>query len=134
MPQDPVPPPATSLPPAGPAIAGPRWPLAAGALLAAASVALAAYASHGVGGAVQARLLLAAVFGFGHGVALAALAPLAAGGLARWALPGMLAGVLLFSGSLAASHWFGSPTSAAPFGGGLMILSWLLLAVHAVGR
>lgn len=112
--------------------AAPRWPLAAGAVLAAVSIALAAYASHGVDGAMQARLQLAAVFGFGHGLALAALAPLAVRGPARWALPGMLAGVLLFSGSLAASHWFGGPTTLAPFGGSLMILSWLLLAVHAM--
>ncbi|HET7410037.1 MAG TPA: DUF423 domain-containing protein [Paracoccaceae bacterium] len=121
-------------PSASPSHSAPRWPLAAGALLAAISIALAAYASHGVGGAVQARLQLAAVFGFGHGVALAALAPLAVRGFARWALPGMLAGVLLFSGSLVASHWLGTPTTLAPFGGSLMILAWLLLAIGAMRR
>lgn len=114
--------------------AAPRWPVAAGALTAAASVALGAYAAHGVDGAVQARLQLAAVFGFGHGVALAALAPLAAGAIARWALAGMLLGVLLFSGSLAASHWLGASTALAPLGGSLLILSWLLLAVGAMRR
>jgi hypothetical protein len=45
---------------------------AAGAVLAAAAVALAAYAAHGASGPEQGRLLHAALFGFGHGVALAA--------------------------------------------------------------
>lgn len=112
----------------------PRWPRAAGALLAAASIALAAYASHGVGGAVQARLMLAAVFGFGHGLALAALAPLGVRWLARLALFGWLGGTLLFSGSLAASHVLGTSTALAPIGGSVLILSWLLLAVDAMRR
>lgn len=112
----------------------PRWPLVAGGLLAAVSIALAAYASHGVGGAVQARLQLAAVFGFGHGLALAALASRAARTLGRLALLGWLAGALLFSGSLAASHWLGSSTALAPLGGSLLILGWLLLAVDALKR
>ena len=45
-----------------------------GGLLAAAAVGLSAYASHGVGdGQAQANLQTAALFGFGHGLALAAL-------------------------------------------------------------
>ena len=112
----------------------PRWPRVGGALLAAASIALAAYASHGVGGAVQARLMLAAVFGFGHGLALAALAPLAVRWVARIALFGWLIGTLLFSGSLAASHFLGASTALAPIGGSVLILAWLLLAVDAMRR
>lgn len=83
---------------------------------------------------MQARLLLAAVLAFGHGVALAALAPAAVRRLARGALFGLLAGVLLFSGSLAASHFLGTSTALAPFGGGLLILAWLLYAADAARR
>lgn len=111
-----------------------RYLAATGAVLAAASVALAAYASHGVDGDAQTRLQLAAVFAFGHGLALAALAPRATSRLALLAVTGLLVGVLLFAGSLVAAHFFGTTTQLAPFGGSLMILSWLLHAVDAVRR
>jgi uncharacterized membrane protein YgdD (TMEM256/DUF423 family) len=74
------------------------------------------------------------VFAFGHGIALAALAPRAANALAVIALAGLLLGTLLFSGSLVGAHAVGMPTSLAPFGGGLMILAWLLWAVDAGRR
>lgn len=77
---------------------------------------------------------MAAVFAFGHGVALATLAPQAVRTLARIALAAMLLGVLCFSGSLAAAHFLGTPTSLAPFGGSLMILSWLVFAIDALRR
>ena len=99
---------------------------AGGSLLAAFGVALAAYAAHGAEGVAQTRLAQAAAFAFGHGLALAALAPLAAGRLATAALAAMLAGVLLFSGSLAGAALLGWPTALAPFGGTLMIGGWLL--------
>ena len=51
---------------------------AAGAVLAALSVALSAYAAHVADPAAQSRLQMAALFAFGHGIALAALAPRAA--------------------------------------------------------
>lgn len=101
---------------------------ASGALLAALAVALAAYASHAAGPDAGARLGLSAAFAFGHGLALAALAPRAAGRLAMAALFAMLLGVLLFAGSLAGAHFFGLPTRLAPTGGSLMILGWLLHA------
>jgi len=107
----------------------------AGAVLAAAAVALAAYASHAAGPDAGTRLGIAAAFAFGHGLALAALAPRAAGdrpGLAAlWLL---LLGVLLFSGSLAGAHFLGLPTRMAPLGGSLMMLGWLLHAVAAWRR
>lgn len=112
----------------------PRYLAATGAVLAGASVALAAYASHGADGDAQMRLQLAAAFAFGHGLALAALAPRASRRLALLALAALLAGVLLFSGSLVAAHVFGATTRLAPFGGGLMIVAWLLHAVDAVRR
>lgn len=103
-----------------------RWLAAAGSLLAALSVALSAYAMHAAAPAARERLLLAAAFGFGHGAALAALAPLAQrpGALCAQAL--LLAGVLLFAGSLVAAVLLSAPTVLAPYGGGLMILGWLL--------
>jgi uncharacterized membrane protein YgdD (TMEM256/DUF423 family) len=106
----------------------------AGAVLAAASVALAAHASHGVGPEVRGQLQLAAVFGFGHGVALAALAPRAWHGLGRAALAGLLLGTLLFSGSLVCAYLFDLPTRLVPLGGGLMILAWLVQAIDAGRR
>lgn len=106
----------------------------AGAVLASASVALAAYASHGVTDEAREHLLMAAVFAFGHGLALSALAPLARRRLSRWALAGLCLGVLLFSGSLVGAHAFGLPTRLAPTGGSLMILAWLVYAIDAARR
>lgn len=111
-----------------------RWIAAAGALCAGLSVALAAYASHGAEGLAQSRLQTAAAFAFGHGVALALLAPAPADGLRKVALGSLFAGMLLFSGSLAAGALLGWPTAAAPFGGSLMILGWLLLAAGYLRR
>ena len=105
-----------------------------GAVLAAFSIGLAAYAAHSADGDVRANLQMAAVFAFGHGVALATLAPHAVRTLARIALAAMLLGVMCFSGSLAAAHFLGTPTSLAPFGGSLMILSWLVFAIDALRR
>ena len=53
---------------------------ASGAVMAAIAVALSAYVAHVVDPAAQARLQPAALFAFGHGIALAALGPLAV----RW--------------------------------------------------
>ncbi|HRN60973.1 MAG TPA: DUF423 domain-containing protein [Luteimonas sp.] len=109
-----------------------RWLRAAGALLAGAAVALSAYASHAVEGPARANLLMAALFAFGHGVALAALAR---GGVARTALLALsmlLAGTLLFSGALVSKYLFGGPSASAPFGGGVLVLGWLLYAVAAL--
>jgi uncharacterized membrane protein YgdD (TMEM256/DUF423 family) len=108
-----------------------RWLAAIGAVLAALAVALAAYAAHAASPEAQSRLQLAAVFAFGHGVALAALArrvQLRSGRIALW----MLAiGVLLFSGSLVAHVLAALPTTFAPLGGMLMIAGWLLHAISA---
>ena len=97
-----------------------------GSLLAGAAVALAAYAAHGADAEAQARLAQAAAFAFAHGLALAALAPLAQRRRALVALAAMLAGVVLFSGSLVGAALFGLPTALAPFGGLLMIGAWCL--------
>lgn len=111
-------------------VRGPRWPGIAGGLCGAVGVALSAYAAHAAAGATRERLYTAAAMALVHGLALVAYAPTApapaAGRLARLA---MLAGVLLFSGSLVGAHFFGWPTRLAPVGGSLLILAWLLVAV-----
>lgn len=105
---------------------------AAGALCAGAAVALAAYASHGAEGLVQARLQLASAFGFGHGLALAALAPQARGRLSRAALAAMLPGTLLFAGGIAVAALAGTRAAVAPAGGLLLIAAWLAWALAAL--
>ena len=107
---------------------------AAGAVLAALSVALSAYAAHVADPTAQSRLQMAALFAFGHGIALAALAPGAARRLARIALVALLIGVLLFAGGLASAYFFGTTTRMLPFGGSLMILAWLVYAADAARR
>lgn len=109
-----------------------RWLAAAGALCAGLAVGLGAYASHGVDGEAQARLGLAALFLFGHGLALAALAPRGLRNLGQFALSLLLLGVVLFSATLGLSVLFGTPTTAAPWGGTLMMLGWLVYAIDAL--
>lgn len=103
-----------------------------GALLAAIAVALSAYASHGLEGAAQRSLMMAAAVAFGHGVALAALSPVHHAKLACVALLGLALGCLLFTGGIAAGVFLGIGGQVAPFGGTLLILSWLLLALASL--
>ncbi len=111
-----------------------RGLVASGAVLAAIAVALAAYSSHGADGEARVRLQTAAAFAFGHGIALAALAPRCARRLDTIALVALLIGTLLFSGSLVGAYAFGWPTALAPLGGSAMIAAWLLYAVDALRR
>ena len=107
---------------------------ASGAVLAAAGVGLSAYAAHAAEAAARANLQSAALFALAHGIALAALSrqtPQRFGTVALWML---LIGVLLFSGSLVAAHFFAAPTRLAPMGGSLLILGWLLYAADALRR
>ena len=106
---------------------------AAGAVMAALSVGLAAYASHAGGPEAREALQAAALFLFGHGIALAALAPRTPRRLGRLALAALLLGTLLFSGSVTAARLLGWPSTAAPLGGMLMMAAWLSWAVD-VGR
>jgi uncharacterized membrane protein YgdD (TMEM256/DUF423 family) len=112
----------------------PRALAASGAASAAFSVALSAYAAHALQGQPQSRLQLAAVFLFGHGVALAALAPATAHRLGHLALLAMAAGAWLFGGSLTAAVLLGWPAPLAPLGGLLLIGSWLSYALHLLRR
>jgi len=108
---------------------------AAGALLAAAAVALSAYAAHAAAQPddVQ-RLHSAALFAFGHGIALAALVPRRPRFFRTLALVLLLLGTLVFSGSLAGAALSGMTTRFAPIGGSMMILAWVLYAVDALRR
>lgn len=107
---------------------GGAW-AAIGALLSGASVALAAYASHATTDAAQDRLQLAAALAFGHGLALAVLAPVSRTGLQRLAVIGWGVGTVLFSGSLVAAHFAATTTRAAPVGGLLLIAAWVVYAI-----
>ncbi len=98
------------------------------ALCCALSVAIGAYASHAAAGQMKERLVIAALFGFAHGLALLVLA-------ARQSLLGRAAramfalGIIAFSGSLASAAFFATSTAAAPFGGSVLIVGWLVAAV-----
>ena len=100
---------------------------ASGAWLCAVAVALSAYAAHAIEGTQQARLQAAALFAFGHGLALIVLAPRASSRALRIGISALLLGVLLFSGSLVAESLLGIRPRLAPFGGTLLIAGWLLL-------
>ena len=100
----------------------------AGALLAVLAIAGSAWAAHGLPpGRGQHNVLMACLYLFGHGAVLAVLAQQALSSLARAALWLLLLGVLLFSGSLLAGAVLDWSTRAAPAGGMLMMLGWLLL-------
>lgn len=103
---------------------------ALGALLAGASVALAAYAAH----ADAPGLASAAWLGLVHGAACAALASGANGRLPRVALAMLMAGAWLFAGSLAAKHFLDLSSPAAPAGGLLMIAGWVVFALSCLRR
>jgi uncharacterized membrane protein YgdD (TMEM256/DUF423 family) len=111
-----------------------RWLAANGALCAAAAVALSAYAAHAATGPAQARLQTAAIFAFGHGLALAVLAPTTQRRLGRCALLALYLGVLLFCGSLVFGVLAQWPTTLAPLGGMLLVGGWLLFAIDLLRR
>ncbi len=111
-----------------------RMLAACGAVLAAGAVALSAYAAHATDGAARAGLESAALFAFGHGIAVAAIAPHARRRLALIALAGLLLGTLLFSGAIVLSRLAGLSLGSAPFGGALMMVAWLAFAIDALRR
>lgn len=98
-----------------------------GAFLCACAVALAAYASHAAGAGQGERLGLAAAFAFAHGLAL--LLPVGASLPALLARLCWLLGVAGFCGGLVYAAFTAGRAATAPFGGILLILGWLLLAI-----
>lgn len=106
-----------------------------GALLAALSIALSAYASHGIADElVQSRLNTAAFYAFGHGAVLAVLGRSGLPAPGRLSLCLMLIGTLFFSGSLIAGALLAWSTRLAPAGGMALMVGWLLFAVAALRR
>jgi uncharacterized membrane protein YgdD (TMEM256/DUF423 family) len=111
-----------------------------GALAGAAGVALGAFGAHALKGRLSADMLAvwhtAVQYHFWHALALIAIGIVIAVGLPgstalRWAGWLMVAGLVLFSGSLYAlaftgTRWLGAVT---PFGGVAWIGAWVLLAV-----
>lgn len=99
-----------------------------GAIACGLSVAIGAYASHVAQAQDGKRLALAALFAFGHGLALLILhARTTRNG--KIALACIASGMLLFSGSLALAVFAATPTWLAPFGGSLLMLGWGILVV-----
>ena len=107
----------------------------AGGVLAAAGIALSAYAAHGVVDAqLQDNLRSATLHAFGNGIGLAALGSRVVRRLGVTGLGLVLLGTLLFSGTLLANATAGFGTRLAPLGGLGMILGWLLWAFDALRR
>ncbi|WP_313458250.1 DUF423 domain-containing protein [Stenotrophomonas sp.] len=106
-----------------------------GGLLAATAVGLSAYASHGISDALaQSHVSTAALYAFGHGVALAVLGASQQNRVGRLALYVLLLGTLLFSGSLVGGALWQLPTSLAPVGGSALILGWVVYGLNALRR
>ncbi len=105
-----------------------------GAMACGLAVALGAYASHGLDGDAARRAGLAALFAFGHGLALQLLMREGIVRLRLVAGGAMLVGLLLFAGSLCGADFLGWPTPLAPAGGLLLIASWLIIAVDTFRR
>ncbi len=114
-----------------------RFPLFAGALLAALGVALGAFGAHGLRSLLDANALAwwqtAVQYQMWHAVGLVALG---AARLPRSLLPAALlaAGTVIFAGTLylmalGGPRWLGAVT---PVGGSLMILGWVVLAWQAL--
>ncbi|MGO4551854.1 DUF423 domain-containing protein [Lysobacter sp. 2RAF19] len=107
----------------------------AGGLFAACAVALSAYAMHAeLEPHAREQVIIGAAFAFGHGIALAALARHGAHWLGALSLFALLAGVLLFSGSLVGAAVVHTPTTFAPLGGMITIAGWLVFALHSLRR
>lgn len=103
-----------------------------GGLSGAAGVALSAVAAHAGGGNVA----TAANFLLLHAPAFLAMGLFGASGVLRLGAFALLAGLTLFCGDLLLRHYAGARLfpMAAPAGGTLMILGWLVIAVSALPR
>ena len=94
-----------------------------------------AYSAHGAADAyAQSSLQTAALYAFGHGIALAALAAGTTRSLGRAGMVLLLLGTLLFSGSLVLAMFTQTSPRFAPVGGFCLILGWLLWALDAMRR
>jgi len=101
-----------------------------GALACGIAVGIGAYAMHGaLTPQNHQRLVVVAVFLFAHGLALAALAPHARSRLRQGGCLALTIGTILFAGSLVLSASLGIAPTLAPFGGGMLMLAWLLIGL-----
>jgi uncharacterized membrane protein YgdD (TMEM256/DUF423 family) len=109
-----------------------RFLLGAGGLAGAAGVVVAAMATH-TGGA---HMQTASSFLLMHAPALLAIGLMAASGLLRLSGFVLLAGLILFTGDLLARDYLGDRLFpyAAPIGGTLLIIGWLLVFISAFLR
>lgn len=111
-----------------------------GAILALCAVALSAVIAHtgklqgADAGHVRASAMNAATFMLLHGAAITALAMQAVIPNDRFALMLMLAGALLFSGSVIAGALLGASTVLAPLGGSILMLAWAWVAINRFWR
>lgn len=126
---------APPLPNPFPTTASRFWLILAG-LNGAMAVAMGAYSWHSLGSDANAREMMsfAVTYQMWHALALLGIATLAgrgAGWLVQAAGGLFMGGIVLFSGTLYALGLTGlvPVVYAAPIGGGMMILAWLLLAV-----
>ncbi len=119
-----------------------KWLIALGALLCAAAVAAGAFGAHALKARLSPDLLAiyrtAVEYHFYHALGLvlvgcivARVADTTLAAASGWV---MLAGIVLFSGSLyllvaTGTRWLGAVT---PFGGLAFIVAWVLLAVAAL--
>lgn len=105
-----------------------RWLVFVAGLIGAAGVAAAAAASHG--GESRNLAAISAVF-LAHAPALIALGLFGKGRILQGAAVGLVVGTVLFGADLGMREFAGHSlfSGAAPTGGGLMILSWIGIAL-----
>ena len=112
---------------------------AAGAIALGLAVAIGAFGAHGLQGRLDSYSMTiyerAVFYHFVHalGILIVSLMPLSRAGIA-WTCGLLLAGVILFSGSLYALALTGHRVLGAitPFGGVSFIAGWVVLAVTAL--
>jgi len=100
------------------------------ALFCAISVAMSAYANHGLDADSQRRMLTACYFAFAHGLSLIVLVRFSPSRSNFGACSLMLLGLILFSGSLASSVLWQTPSTLAPSGGMALIIAWCWVALN----
>jgi uncharacterized membrane protein YgdD (TMEM256/DUF423 family) len=101
----------------------------AGGLCGVAGVALSAVAAHAGSGNIE----TSASFLLMHAPAFLAIGLLGEGRILRTGGFVLLIGLLVFAGDLVMRHYAGARLfpMAAPIGGGLLILGWLIVALSA---
>lgn len=98
------------------------------ALSLAAATALSAYAAHGLAAEDHPRAYSAVAMLAVHGLGLLIVSRFGTGLLLTLVRVGILLGLSLFCGSLLAALFWKWRPLLAPFGGSLLILSWLMAA------